>query len=59
MTVHQCPKCPLRFNFATELDYHCRTEHPDFKHEYPVGRPLGRHEQKTAENEEAAAPPAS
>lgn len=24
---HQCPKCPLRFSFATELSWHVREEH--------------------------------
>ena len=36
MTVHQCPKCDLRFAWQTELDHHCRTEHPGFHHDYPV-----------------------
>jgi hypothetical protein len=36
MTVHQCPKCELRFTWQTELDDHCRNEHPDFHHDYPV-----------------------
>ena len=36
MTVHQCPKCELRFNFTTELDDHCRNDHPEFRHEYPA-----------------------
>ena len=39
MTVHQCPKCELRFSWRTELDDHLREEHPEFRHEYPVGRP--------------------
>jgi hypothetical protein len=34
--IHQCPKCELRFERATELDYHCRNDHPDFRHEYPA-----------------------
>lgn len=34
MTVHQCPKCELKFTWKTELDFHCREEHPDFHHEY-------------------------
>ena len=38
MTIHQCPKCELRFTWHTELDDHCRTDHPDFHHTYPVGR---------------------
>jgi hypothetical protein len=37
MTVHQCPKCELRFTWLTELDDHCRTDHPAFHHDYPVG----------------------
>jgi len=36
MTVHQCPKCELRFTWQTELEHHCRTDHPAFHHEYPV-----------------------
>lgn len=40
MTVHQCPKCVLRFERKTELDYHCREDHPDFRHEYPARRPV-------------------
>lgn len=34
MSVHQCPRCDLRFSWQTELDYHCREEHPEFHHEY-------------------------
>jgi len=40
MSNHQCPKCELRFDRLTELDDHCRNDHPEFKHEYPVRRPL-------------------
>jgi hypothetical protein len=36
MTVHQCPKCELRFNWKTELDDHCWHDHPQFRHEYPA-----------------------
>jgi|tagenome__1003787_1003787.scaffolds.fasta_scaffold20554901_2 hypothetical protein len=36
MSVYQCPKCELRFTWHTELDDHCRVDHPDFHHEYPV-----------------------
>ena len=36
MTIHQCPKCELRFTWKTELDDHCREDHPQFKHEYPA-----------------------
>jgi hypothetical protein len=36
MTIHQCPKCDLRFSWRTELDDHCRTDHPQFHHDYPV-----------------------
>jgi hypothetical protein len=34
--THQCPKCELRFSWRTELDDHCRADHPDFHHEYPA-----------------------
>lgn len=30
MTVLQCPECELRFLFASELEEHLATEHPDF-----------------------------
>ena len=33
--THQCPKCELRFTWTTELDDHCRNEHPEFQHDYP------------------------
>ncbi|HEX8093468.1 hypothetical protein [Jatrophihabitans sp.] len=36
MTIHQCPKCELRFTWKTELDDHCQQDHPQFRHEYPV-----------------------
>lgn len=36
MTVHQCPKCELRFEWKTELDDHCAHDHPDFRHQYPA-----------------------
>lgn len=39
MTVHQCPKCELRYERKTELDDHCWHDHPEFRHEYPA-RPL-------------------
>lgn len=39
MTVHQCPKCDLRFALKTELDDHCWHDHPQFRHEYPAARP--------------------
>jgi hypothetical protein len=34
--THQCPKCELRFTWHTELDDHCRNDHPDFHHGYPA-----------------------
>ncbi|MHA3702730.1 hypothetical protein ACXR2U_11155 [Jatrophihabitans sp. YIM 134969] len=34
MSVHQCPKCELRFTLKPELDWHCREEHPEFRHDY-------------------------
>lgn len=36
MTVHQCPKCELRFNWKTEVDDHCWHDHPEFRHDYPA-----------------------
>jgi hypothetical protein len=36
MTVHQCPKCELRFSHVTELNDHCGKDHPSFHHDYPV-----------------------
>jgi hypothetical protein len=42
MSVHQCPKCELRFGLKTELDDHCWHDHPEFRHEYPVTRPAPR-----------------
>ena len=39
MTVHQCPKCELRFTWKTELDDHCANDHPQFRHEYPARKP--------------------
>jgi hypothetical protein len=36
MTVHQCPKCELRFDWKTEVDDHCWHDHPEFRHEYPA-----------------------
>ena len=39
MTIHQCPKCELRFDFKTELDDHCWHDHPEFRHEYPAQPP--------------------
>ena len=36
MTIHQCPKCELRFDWKTELDDHCWHDHPEFSHKYPA-----------------------
>ena len=36
MTVHQCPKCELKFDWKTEVDDHCWHDHPEFRHEYPA-----------------------
>ena len=41
--IHQCPKCELRFERKTELDDHCWHDHPEFRHEYPVGHPRAAH----------------
>jgi hypothetical protein len=27
MSVHQCPHCPLRYTYRTELEYHLREDH--------------------------------
>lgn len=51
MTIHQCPKCELRFEWRTELDYHCRNDHPEFRHEYPVSKPAP-HPAATAQPED-------
>lgn len=51
MSVHQCPKCELRFDWKTELDDHCRHDHPEFRHEYPAEpppRPSGDHTPRPA-----------
>ena len=42
MSVHQCPKCDLRFEWRTELDDHCSNDHPEFRHEYPATVPASR-----------------
>ena len=39
MSVHQCPKCELRFERKTELEDHCAADHPQFRHEYPAEPP--------------------
>ena len=39
MTVHQCPKCELRFDWKTEVDDHCWHDHPEFRHDYPATAP--------------------
>jgi hypothetical protein len=36
MTIHQCPKCELRFDWKTELEDHCWHDHPEFRHDYPA-----------------------
>jgi hypothetical protein len=36
MTIHQCPKCELKFAIKTVLDWHLRNDHPNFHHDYPV-----------------------
>jgi hypothetical protein len=54
MTMHQCPKCELRFTWQTELDDHCRTDHPTFHHDYPV---RGVHHDVGPTDVPATAPP--
>ena len=36
MTVHQCPKCELKYALKPVLDDHIWHDHPEFRHEYPV-----------------------
>jgi len=31
MAVHQCPFCPLRFTFRTEMQWHVDNEHREVK----------------------------
>ena len=50
MTIHQCPKCELRFTWKTELDDHCQQDHPQFKHEYPVRKAAAGPPRAGAEN---------
>ena len=58
MSVHQCPKCELRYSLRTELDYHLREEHPTFRHDYPAAwaHPEDR-EQSAGPEAPSAAPP--
>jgi len=55
MSIHQCPKCELRFTWKTELDDHCANDHPQFKHEYPARKAASgtRGQQEQAEGAEA------
>lgn len=50
MTVHQCPKCELRFSWITELEDHCRQDHPQFRHEYPVRKPAPAHQSQAGDS---------
>ncbi len=50
MTIHQCPKCELRFTWKTELDDHCANDHPQFKHEYPVRKPAATQQRSPGES---------
>lgn len=59
MTVHQCPKCELRFTWVTELEDHCRQDHPQFRHDYPVRKPAAaphKHQQGEDGAKEASSP---
>lgn len=40
MAAHQCPRCPLRFSFRTELEFHLREDHDPGQ----VGRVVSRAE---------------
>ena len=59
MTMHHCPKCELRFQHLTELEHHCRTDHPTFHHEYPVGGVHHVYEDDEAETAPGSHPQAS
>lgn len=52
MTIHQCPKCELRFDRKTELDDHCWHDHREFRHEYPAAH----HREAGAPEPERVAP---
>ncbi len=44
MSVHQCPICPLRFSFRTELEFHLREDHdrePQTGDSGPAGEQVG------------------
>ncbi len=56
MSIHQCPKCELRFNWKTELDDHCWHDHPQFRHEYPAGVAPPPAAEPTLVTEPSAAP---
>jgi hypothetical protein len=51
MTVHQCPKCELRFVHRTELDDHCWHDHPEFRHDYPAVAVAPEEQAEPAEQE--------
>lgn len=53
MTVHQCPKCELKFSYKTEVDDHCWHDHPEFRHEYPAAHHV---EEPVAHRPPVAAP---
>jgi hypothetical protein len=55
VSVHQCPKCELRFTWKTELESHCNDEHPDFHHEYKTHTWELKHKQP--EGSQASPPP--
>jgi hypothetical protein len=59
MTVHQCPKCELRFTWKTELNDHCATDHPQFKHEYPVRKPASVEHDRSGTGSAAGGSPRS
>lgn len=62
MTIHQCPKCELRFNWKTEVDDHCWHDHPEFRHQYParvVPHPVAEPAPAAPAAEHAAGAPAT
>ncbi len=57
MTVHQCPKCELRFTWITELEDHCRQDHPQFRHDYPVRKPAAAQHRQAGDTASAPRSP--
>jgi hypothetical protein len=57
MSIHQCPKCELRFTWKTELDDHCAHDHPTFHHDYPIRRGRAENDHIVVPDDEPARRP--